>query len=166
MDIILRKKKGTFGRKICPSAPVSTVNRACTGVRSEGSVLKDFIIFNILLQVFRVKKNICYIWMVSTPYGSNEVTMLKSLKVTNYNILWLWFLMLCLTVIKIHIYPVYRLKFRFARLKNVIVIVLSHTWISFYILCLLILFTLMLVMINTRYNLLSTCVFFLLLGLG
>ena len=45
MDIILRKKKGTFRRKICPSAPVPTVNRACTGMRLGGSVSKDFFNF-------------------------------------------------------------------------------------------------------------------------
>jgi len=43
-----------------------------------------------------------------------------------------------------------RLKFRFARLKNIIVIILSHPRILFYILYLLILFTLILVMINRR----------------
>ena len=80
MDIILRKKKRTFGRKICPSAPLPTVNRACTGVRSEGSMSKVFLIFNILLRYILRLSNICYIWMVRTPYGSKEITMQKNLK--------------------------------------------------------------------------------------
>lgn len=43
------RKNGTVVNDICRSAPQPTVNRACTGAESEGSVSKDFLIFNNLV---------------------------------------------------------------------------------------------------------------------